>query len=283
MSKNGKLLFRNYDPYITSPFGYRINPVSGVRALHAGVDYGTNDKNIPTYGIDNGVVVKTGFQKALGNYVYVNYPKLNHGALYQHLDSIKVSKGEKVTKDTVIGITGATGEVTGIHLHFGWFPSSDVNKDWYSINFEDYEKYVFPMEIEVIGKPVIRDETKDQIEVIINNLYARNNPNGNILGYIKEGIYNILDSKVDGDYTWYKIDDNYWIAYTDTYAKLYKKKEEVEEKEEKEEPKEDLDNNNNNEDGKEDNDNNQEVVKKENIFIIIIRKIIEFLKKIFKN
>ena len=277
MSKNGKLLFRNYDPYITSPFGYRINPVSGVRALHAGVDYGTNDKNIPTYGIDNGVVVKTGFQKFLGNYVYVNYPKLNHGALYQHLDSIKVSKGEKVTKDTIIGITGATGEVTGIHLHFGWFPSSDVNKDWYSINFEDYEKYVFPMEIEVIGKPVIRDESKDQIDVIINNLYVRNNPNGNILGYIKEGIYNILDSKVDEDYTWYKIDDNYWIAYTDTYAKLYKKKEEVEEKEE---PKEDLDNNNNEEDN---NDNNQEVVKKENIFIIIIKKIIEFLKKIFKN
>ena len=277
MSKNGKLLFRNYDPYITSPFGYRINPVSGVRALHAGVDYGTNDKNIPTYGIDNGVVVKTGFQKSLGNYVYVNYPKLNHGALYQHLDSIKVSKGEKVTKDTIIGITGATGEVTGIHLHFGWFPSSDVNKDWYSINFEDYEKYVFPMEIEVIGKPVIRDESKDQIDVIINNLYVRNNPNGNILGYIKEGIYNILDSKVDEDYTWYKIDDNYWIAYTDTYAKLYKKKEEVEEKEE---PKEDLDNNNNEEDN---NDNNQEVVKKENIFIIIIKKIIEFLKKIFKN
>ena len=112
MSKNGQRLFRNFDPYITSPFGYRINPISKERSLHAGVDYGTNGKNIPCYGLTDGEVARTGFQKALGNYVYVNYPSLGHGALYQHLDSIKVKKGEKVTKDTVIGITGATGEVT---------------------------------------------------------------------------------------------------------------------------------------------------------------------------
>ncbi len=235
MSKNGQRLFRNFDPYITSPFGYRINPISKERSLHAGVDYGTNGKNIPCYGLADGEVSRTGFQKALGNYVYVNYPSLGHGALYQHLDSIKVKKGEKVTKDTVIGITGATGEVTGIHLHFAWFPSSDINKDWYSIKFEDYEKYVFPTILGIIGTPVSRDSKKDQIEVIISNLRVRSTPNGKILGYIKKGIYNILDSKFEAGYTWYKIGNDMWIAYTKEYGKLYLKVEEVK----IEEPKED--------------------------------------------
>ncbi len=276
MSKNGKLLFRNYDPYITSPYGYRTSPINGTRAFHAGVDYGTNGKNIETFGISDGVVTGTGFQKALGNFVYVNYPSLNHGALYQHLDSIKVKKGDKVTKDTVIGITGATGEVTGIHLHFGWFPSSDINKDWHSKNFEDYEKYVFPVEAKIIGNPVLRDTSKDQIEVIIDNLYVRDNPNGNILGYIKEGFYDILDSKFRGNYTWYKIGEGYWIAYNEGYDKLYMKEEEDPETPEvpKEEPEEKPDDN---------LEDNEKTEVKESGFSKFLKKVLEFIKKILKK
>ncbi len=297
MSKNGQRLFRNFDPYITSPFGYRINPISKERSLHAGVDYGTNGKNIPCFGLADGVVARTGFQKALGNYVYVNYPSLGHGALYQHLDSIKVKKGEKVTKDTIIGITGATGEVTGIHLHFAWFPSSDINKDWYSIKFEDYEKYEFPIILGIIGTPVARDTTKDQIEVIISNLRVRSTPNGKILGYIKSGIYNILDNMTDAGYTWYKIGDNMWIAYTKEYGKLYLKevlenkpelpKEETE-KNEPESPKDEEKVEDEVESPKEDkteeepdlSENTEENTENNNGFIGFLKKIFEFFKKI---
>ena len=141
MSKNGKLLFREYDPYITSNFGYRIHPITGLNTLHTGVDYGTNGKKIPTYGIEEGIVLKTGFNSGQGNYVYINYERLGKVGLYQHLDSISVKEGQNVSGNTIIGYVGETGDVTGIHLHFGWFNSPEYNKGWNERNWEDFENY----------------------------------------------------------------------------------------------------------------------------------------------
>lgn len=73
-----------------------------------------------------------------------------------------------------------------------------------------------------LGTPVKKDITKNQIEVLINNLRARKEPNGEIVGYIKKGIYNYTDSKVKDKYTWYKI-ENYWIAYDKSWSIIYLK------------------------------------------------------------
>ena len=221
MSKNGKLLFRDYDPYITSSFGYRIHPITGVNTLHSGVDYGTNNEKLPTYAIESGKVVKTGYSNASGNYVYVNYPRLSKNALYQHLDSISVKPNDVVSSETIIGYTGSTGQVTGIHLHFGWFPSVDQDKGWYDRRWEDFEKYEYIKPIITLGEVDDRDLSELQIEVLVDNLRARDNPNGEILGYIRKGLYTVLDSKVLNDYTWFLVSDNLWIAYDKSWATLY--------------------------------------------------------------
>ncbi|MDD6878671.1 MAG: hypothetical protein PUD59_00365, partial [bacterium] len=81
----------------------------------------------------------------------------------------------------------------------------------------------------VIGIPTSRDESKMQIKVNVDNLRIRKNPNGNILGYIKNGIYDIIDTQVSSNYTWYKT--NYgWVAYDKKWSVILPKKESAIEK-----------------------------------------------------
>ncbi len=79
---------------------------------------------------------------------------------------------------------------------------------------------------EKIGSPVNRDTALDQVEVIVDNLYARREPglNGEKLGYINRGIYNILDSKELDNYTWKKLAD-FWIATNEGWTNIYPKQE----------------------------------------------------------
>lgn len=291
MSKNGKLLFRDYDPYITSSFGYRIHPITGVNTLHAGVDYGTNNRKLPTYAIEDGKVVKIGFTKGQGNYVYVSYPRLLKTGLYQHLDSISVKDGENVSRDTIIGYVGETGEVTGIHLHFAWFDSSEQNKGWYERNWEDFESYEYIKPLDYLGSSVERDKNKDQIEVVINNLRVRKLPNGEILGYINPGIYNIIDTLVNEDYTWYKVGYNMWIAYSNEFANLYIKEEIIlPDIDSNEDIKENIEDSNNivdnNQENKEEVEIDEEESTKNNLFKTIFAIFREIFQKIiifFRN
>lgn len=77
---------------------------------------------------------------------------------------------------------------------------------------------------------VKRDEYKDQIEVIVDNLRVRVAPNTNaeVIGKAKEGFYNYYETykKDNDDYTWYKIADNQWIASNEEWTKVYPKKKE---------------------------------------------------------
>ena len=276
MSKNGKLLFRNYDPYVTSPYGYRTHPITKIYTKHDGVDYGTYDKKLPTYAIEDGSVVRTGYTNTNGNFVYVTYPRLNKNAIYQHLDSISVKNGQKVDSNTIIGYTGKTGSATGIHLHFGFFPTSDQNKDWYSKNWINFEEYDYPELTKQVGTPVSRDTNNKQIEVKVNELRARNAPNGEILGYINLGIYNIIDSETNYGYTWYKTHENYWIAYNKDWEVLY-------EKEVKEDMSDDKDNNQDIDEPKKDLENEEETKKNDDCKKKIWYRVIDFLLDVFKK
>lgn len=82
---------------------------------HTGIDLVSDNTNI--YSSCDGTVYKTGWDNSYGNYIVVK----NSDGKYHwfcHLSKINVSKGNKVTRTSVIGIMGSTGNSTGRHLHF---------------------------------------------------------------------------------------------------------------------------------------------------------------------
>ena len=72
---------------------------------------------------------------------------------------------------------------------------------------------------------VSRDTSKNQVQVLVNDLNVRTEPNlkGNRIGYAKKGYYNVLDKKANDGYTWLKIADDQYIAYNSDWAKILDK------------------------------------------------------------
>lgn len=108
---------------ITSPFGNRIHPISGVSKFHKGVDIsggGINGK--PILAVEDGEVLLAGYNAGgYGNYVILSHGTLSDGnryeTLYGHMSSYIVSSGQTVKRGQVIGYVGSTGASTGPHLH----------------------------------------------------------------------------------------------------------------------------------------------------------------------
>ena len=101
---------------VTSPFGMRVHPVTGVRKLHDGTDFGV-PCGTPVHTAAGGTVVAAGRAGAYGNRVTVRH----HGGLetsYAHLSSISAGVGSTVAAGEVVGRSGTTGLSTGCHLHF---------------------------------------------------------------------------------------------------------------------------------------------------------------------
>ncbi|MEH6964501.1 M23 family metallopeptidase [Priestia megaterium] len=95
---------------------------------HYGWDLVSATSNRTVWASGKGKVLATGYDNILGNTIIVKYPQAYiHSTKstkdivirYNHLASIKVAKGQSVTKDTSLGIYGNTGKYsTGAHLHF---------------------------------------------------------------------------------------------------------------------------------------------------------------------
>ena len=105
----------------------------GTGQIHGGIDVApTGGATPPVYVAKAGKVVQIVPNHEVGG----NYVVIEHGGYwtyYGHLANIQVSMGQQVTTDTVVGICGATGLATGVHLHF------EVWKDtqWNRINPRD--------------------------------------------------------------------------------------------------------------------------------------------------
>jgi murein DD-endopeptidase MepM/ murein hydrolase activator NlpD len=116
ISGHGSLSAPVRNPEITSTFGYRIHPIYGDRRLHAGVDFRA-PTGTPLLAAAAGEVVFAGWKSGYGNTTIID-----HGGglatLYAHQSSIGVKVGQEVKRGAVIGLSGATGNVTGPHLHF---------------------------------------------------------------------------------------------------------------------------------------------------------------------
>jgi murein DD-endopeptidase MepM/ murein hydrolase activator NlpD len=101
---------------ITSPFGYRQDPVLGGYRLHAGVDIAAS-QGTPIKAAGDGVVKMAGWNGGYGNFTLIDHG----GGLatgYGHQSRIAVSIGQHVSTGEVIGYVGSTGASTGPHLHW---------------------------------------------------------------------------------------------------------------------------------------------------------------------
>ena len=124
---------------VTSEFGYRVHPVTGLRgSFHDGIDLGT-PMGDPIHAACDGVVTNAQPLGGYGNYVVLEHGRDESGVLlttgYAHLSSINVSVGQYVTKGQVVGSAGSTGISTGPHLHFQTFINSFPRNPREFINF----------------------------------------------------------------------------------------------------------------------------------------------------
>jgi murein DD-endopeptidase MepM/ murein hydrolase activator NlpD len=99
---------------VTSPFGYRIHPISGKTSHHSGVDFAA--RSDPVFNVLDGWVKETGKHMLLGKYIRIAHGEVE--TIYGHLSHILVSPRDTVMAGQPIAITGSTGRVTGKHLHF---------------------------------------------------------------------------------------------------------------------------------------------------------------------
>ena len=98
---------------VTSPYGIRWG------RMHKGIDFGAHYGD-PIRAIGDGVVVGAGYQASEGGYGQITIIRHADGfySAYAHQSRMAVHVGQRVKAGQVIGYVGATGHVTGPHLHF---------------------------------------------------------------------------------------------------------------------------------------------------------------------
>ena len=117
---------------ISSEYGWRKNPVTGVNKLHAGTDFAA-PAGTPIYAAASGYVQVAGWSSGgYGNYVIIYHGKMSDGnqysTLYGHMRSVATSAGKYVKQGELIGYVGSTGNSTGNHLHLEvWKGGSKAN------------------------------------------------------------------------------------------------------------------------------------------------------------
>ncbi len=103
---------------ITSGFGMRRHPVLGYTKMHTGIDFGA-PRGTPIRAAGSGTVIFAGWKGGYGRTVMIRHEN-GYVTLYAHQSRIArgIRKGVRVNQGQVIGYVGASGRVTGPHLHF---------------------------------------------------------------------------------------------------------------------------------------------------------------------
>ncbi|MGG7178603.1 murein hydrolase activator EnvC family protein [Clostridium paraputrificum] len=111
---------------ISSPFGYRVHPISGLVKLHTGIDIPA-PAGTEVIAANSGKVIISRYNESYGNMIVID-----HGSgivtLYAHNTQRLVKVGDVVTKGQVISLVGTTGNSTGNHCHF------EVKEDGRTVN-----------------------------------------------------------------------------------------------------------------------------------------------------
>lgn len=206
--------------------GYcEITQYYGGENNHLGIDIVGKNYTIDTvlaHTSGTVVLIQTGQvnnQGSTGNASYGNFVKINHGngyyTLYAHLNNVSVKVGDKVKIGQELGEMGNTGNSYGSHTHF------EVFKNNVRVNPLEYlDKDLFNS----VTESVTRDENKNQLRVNVDNLRVRKEAsiNSEIIGAAKQNaIYNFYEKVNKDGYTWYRIDDNEWVANKDNWLTIY--------------------------------------------------------------
>lgn len=127
---------------VTSEMGWRTSPINGAQEFHNAVDLVNGNPTTPILASGDGQVVQAG-----SNYYdwYGNYTVIKHAdglyTGYAHQSRIDVSLGQNVKKGQQIGLMGATGPVTGPHLHFQFMDQYWPSSNAHFKNPRDYIKF----------------------------------------------------------------------------------------------------------------------------------------------
>ena len=140
--------------HITSPYGRRRHPVTGMIAMHNGVDYRAST-GTRVYAVADGRVVTSTFDNASGHYIAIRH-RDNTTSYYLHLSRRNVNVGANVTRGQVIGLSGNTGLSTGPHLHFGF---KQANGAWTN-----------PLNIRMIATPKLTGEKLEKLKLQIEEI-----------------------------------------------------------------------------------------------------------------
>lgn len=102
---------------LSSPFGWRSDPISGRRTMHTGMDFAA-DKGVKVYATGDGVVESVEYQfSGYGNQVIINHG-FGYKTRYAHLSATDVVEGMTVSRGDPVGRVGRSGKSTGPHLHY---------------------------------------------------------------------------------------------------------------------------------------------------------------------
>lgn len=113
---NGDLFIWPVRSYVTSPYGYRRSPFTGVRQFHSGLDIGA-PTGTSIKAAMAGRVNTVGSNDSLGHYVVISHHS-GYRTLYAHMSAVAVKPGAYVGMGQHVGDVGSTGLSTGPHLHF---------------------------------------------------------------------------------------------------------------------------------------------------------------------
>lgn len=178
--------------------------------------------------------------KEKADYLKLTLTHINESNLKQ------VKKGDVLKKGTKLLLEGTDGNATGNHFHitanigkyYGLLKNN--NKKWcytYEKSLLAHEAFYINSNFTTIknsngstfkevpankvGTPVSRNDKLDQVEVLVNNLNARNGASKNCkkLGYINKGIYNYISKTKVDSYTWYEVEKGIYVASNGEWCK----------------------------------------------------------------
>lgn len=212
---------KNY--IITQKFGETITDSKG----HTGIDL-YQPIGTPVYAAEGGEILAAGMiNNAYGNTAYGNCVLIDHKngyyTFYAHMNTVRVKTGMSVIQGAVIGTVGATGNVTGPHLHF----EVRTNPVWNRKNFIDPEsvlKIENPNPIKQNEKNNNEFNIGDNVKISgsLVNMRKSAGYSGEIITELKNGVnLKIIGNKETKDgLDWYPVQINGYVASTNGFVSL---------------------------------------------------------------